>query len=852
MSSLPQQQYAHNIAQDSSRQHNGNVYIEQQNNYNHPDIPDVPNIAARDISLRDALAFPRMDFRSDTIATAYPNTCQWLFETPEYKRWLDPAMRRRHLGLLWIKGNPGAGKSTIMKCAVRHAGDPQRDHRVLSFFFNARGGALEKSTEGMYRALLHQVAKELPPLRDPIPPAKLRQFNKDGWPIELLKDLFRIAVRHFGRTEPFICYVDALDEGAEHDVRGMVQFFQELGKTASTESLQFMVCFASRHYPRISVRTCEELVLDRQKGHEDDITGYIRQNLNVMEPSLMEDMATEIREKSQGVFLWVVLVIDMLNTACDHGRNHRLRDQLHAVPIDLRALLDGIVTRSEQDKRLAATVQWVLFSPEPLDDEQIYFAVMTSIGELTDAQRAWDEGIVTEDTIKNFILDSAKGLIEVRHGRAQFIHESVREYFLQCGLQKLDPDVGEDVEAASDEKLASWCLAYLKNVPVDASLFVDEKPQQESKKLRQAIRKFPVLSYPFTNHAILGSLFHAEAASKGGCRQDTFLAEFPVEHWILLMWMWDAYYEERPSWKLHPLGATLLHLLTIGKQHCLLRNELERYALRPSHEREAYINADCTLGLSLEVAVEQSDEVTVQLLLNHGADPNGSSRQLKRVVRPGEGSALHQATWNEKDDIIQLLLQHGSGVNAEPTPYTAESVDAVRRGREEIDDVLLEQEADTNAENSFLLPVLRMAMRDGHKGIFKLLLEHGADANTQVEVNFSSWYNVSTFDLSIERDVDPKTSDHYLIPILSLAVAGKDPCDFTRLLLEHGADAYRPMRGFENALQLANYLGDESVVQILQVHLTKLSLRHRMEEPRSQGRWFSGAHVARRMRSMFN
>lgn len=100
MSDPAQQQYAHIIAQGSSRQHNGNVYIEQQNNYSHSDAPNNLNATSGDISLRDAFAFQRMDFRSASIATAYSNTCSWLFETPEYKRWLDATMRDEHHGLL--------------------------------------------------------------------------------------------------------------------------------------------------------------------------------------------------------------------------------------------------------------------------------------------------------------------------------------------------------------------------------------------------------------------------------------------------------------------------------------------------------------------------------------------------------------------------------------------------------------------------------------------------------------------------------------------------------------------------------------------------------------------------------
>lgn len=240
-------------------------------------------------------------------------------------------MQQKHHGLLWIKGKPGAGKSTIMKCAARHASGSDTDQRVLSSFFNARGEPLEKSTEGMYRAQLHQVASEFPASQ---PTTRLLEYREHGWPIELMKDLFRTVMHHLGRIVPLVCFVDALDEGTEDDIRDVVQSFQELGNTAHSEGIRFRVCFASRHYPRISVKNCEELVLDGQRGHQDDITEYVRHNLSIEEQQLTEHLASQIREKSLGVFLWVVLAAAMLNKGCDQGNFDRLEAQLHAVPAD--------------------------------------------------------------------------------------------------------------------------------------------------------------------------------------------------------------------------------------------------------------------------------------------------------------------------------------------------------------------------------------------------------------------------------------------------------------------------------------------------------------------------------------
>lgn len=56
-----------------------------------------------------SLAFPQMLDRRDNIEPLHINTCEWILELEEYKSW-----KSKPRGLLWIKGKPGAGKSTLM------------------------------------------------------------------------------------------------------------------------------------------------------------------------------------------------------------------------------------------------------------------------------------------------------------------------------------------------------------------------------------------------------------------------------------------------------------------------------------------------------------------------------------------------------------------------------------------------------------------------------------------------------------------------------------------------------------------------------------------------------------------
>lgn len=85
--------------------------------------------------LLGALRFERMDLRRETIEQAHAETCQWVFDTKQYLSWQDSTQRHLHHGFFWIKGKPGSGKSTMMKCILERQQSATPSRTVLSFLF---------------------------------------------------------------------------------------------------------------------------------------------------------------------------------------------------------------------------------------------------------------------------------------------------------------------------------------------------------------------------------------------------------------------------------------------------------------------------------------------------------------------------------------------------------------------------------------------------------------------------------------------------------------------------------------------------------------------------------------------
>ena len=65
-------------------------------------------------------------------------------------------------GLFWIKGNPGSGKSVLMKHAAKTTAVQKPGDLVVSHFVHGHGSELQRTCIGIYRALLNSLLGHFP------------------------------------------------------------------------------------------------------------------------------------------------------------------------------------------------------------------------------------------------------------------------------------------------------------------------------------------------------------------------------------------------------------------------------------------------------------------------------------------------------------------------------------------------------------------------------------------------------------------------------------------------------------------------------------------------------------------
>ncbi|KLO99736.1 Uncharacterized protein LW94_1220 [Fusarium fujikuroi] len=715
--------------------------------------PEQANLGNRRQQLMESLGFEQIDSRKTTIKTAYSKTCRWFLEHPDYLSWLDLEKRSQHHGFLWIRGKPGAGKSIIMKFIYKEMKKTNKPMKPLtiSFFFNARGALLEKSVSGMYRSLLLQLFEGFPDLKQVLDDPDLIPRNQITCPpLNILKDLFRSAISYLDKRA-LACFVDALDECDEQQVKDMVEFFEEVAEQCVEDNVRFQVCFSSRHYPYIDIKSGIRLTLEGQDGHNEDLKHYINKHLRIQDAALIDELKQMMLDKAAGVFLWVALVVDILNKENLRGRL-ALRKRLQEVPSELK---------------------------RPLKSEEYYHAIWSGLllKGLVDPEMPPINTSDASDCIKKCVISSSKGLAEITKAKnptVQFIHESVRDFLIKDkGLYQLWPELGTDWESQAHETLKLCCNAYVFHEAIGKA--IKEQKSTNTQTMKDGLLK----QFPFLEYASQFVLGHADAATHKATQQQ-FVNEFPVSNWVRIF----NCFEKRKV-RHYSEGADVIYILADRGHPELIRMRLEvnpkidggggRYrhsllaAMAKGHKdsviallglsSRVHNGIDITHGLKCKVdsvrkdhtpfswACDEGHVAIARFILQKGARvieadlariiKNGHSEIVKMLLEKGVNAAaadkdgrtpLLLASKNGHLEIATMLLDKGVDATVADNDGWTPLHEASQKGFSEIVKILLEKGANTATTNKDGSTPLLLALENGHLEIATMLLDKGVDA----------------------------------------------------------------------------------------------------------------------------
>lgn len=652
----------------------------------------------------------------------------------------------------------------------------------------------------------------------------------DGWTRNELQD-FLSDIVYSDETYSFYILVDALDEGEKQsDVREMINFLVDLSERAlePTSSLQLRVCLSSRHYPHISIKKGLSLVVEEQLEHDRDIEIYVRKKLigqarlSGSDDSAKEDLVAEVCRKSASIFLWVVLVVPMLDEVQDHpGLVRDMRKRLDEIPKDLNELFAEILKRSDRDiESCIALLQWMLFSMRPLEPDELFLATehsrffaypnWTPLNAMT---------VPSKDQLSIYITDCSRGLVELTSGQppvVQFIHETVRDYLSQPnGLASLLPTLQINLCGISHEVLKTSCIRYIATCVVPDKFERYQTEGYKDKSGLEGVKKNIRAEFPFIEYAVRHAFGHAEQAQMHGLSQADFLSHrmTPNGEWQGYEISWLNVFE-RFKVRKYTSKTKLLYFVAEQGLTSLVKQLLK---MSDSTNCADITNANCgRYGSALQAACAIGNEEIVGSLIANGANVN--------LVCGEHRHALLTAMYTKNFPVISILQRHGARLNQELLRKAL--FEMVVRGSVQGVSHLLELGANIDWVNSRKESPLRLAIERQRREVVDLLLLRGADFKTQLGLeNTKDWTKMlvkassngieQIVRLLITHGVDVNANNGYALRKAS----GGGHAGVVRLLIENGADVNADSGvkdGLEgSALYEASQYGHEKVVQLL-------------------------------------
>lgn len=460
---------------------------------------------------------------------------------------------------------------------------------------------------------------------------------------------------------------------------------------------------------------------------------------------------------------------------------------------------------STTDIRYAIPIlRWLTFSKRPLSVDEIAEIVAIDLGD----EAKFDRDEVLEDPLD--VLNICPSLViitteEKKRSSSQarqivaLAHFSVKEYLVSDRIRQGLAACYSMQSALCHDAIARSCLAYLLQFQGSHVLTKDNK------------KEFSLAEY--------AARYWASHASATDEQAETYIREA-----VLLLSNSDAYsnmigfyhpddfltiirFKHQKKLRMTPLYWTALSGLT----------RLSRLLL----DQGVDVNAqNCgVFGNALQAASNKGHHLTVELLLERGADVNAHGGLYHY--------ALHAAALKGRLSIVKLLIDHGADINARGNRiYESVLQIAAKEGHDLTIKLLLDKGADVNAPSSSQAlygNALEAASSGGHQSTVELLLDNGAEINMHSSRTFGTaiqkalqWRHQSVVELLQRRgaDFDVHGGEEYGNTLEAASFGGNEVV--VKQLIDKGVNIDAPAgRYYGNALQVASYRGYETMVKLL-------------------------------------
>jgi hypothetical protein len=362
---------------------------------------------------------------------------RWILENLDFQQWRYSQQSR----LLWIKGDPGKGKTMLLCGIINELKKSIAKSNLLSFFFCQATEPRINNATAVLRGLIYLLVDQQPHLISHV----RRKYDQAG------KTLFEDSSAWFALSEIFTSILqdpeldntflvaDALDECIE----GLPRLLDFIVRMSSASSRVKWV-ISSRNWPNIEqdLDTAMKKLRLSLELNEDSVSAAVTTYIQFKVDQLAErnryssntrDIVQRyLLQNAHGTFLWVALVCQELSKSSEW----RAQQKLMAFPPGLDSLCSRMMEQIEDSedaklcKRILAVVSAV-YRPLTL-------CKLESLVDMPDGVSGTFEAL-------SEIIGLCGSFLTLRERTISFVHQSAKDFLVTKAYSKIYPSEMECV-----------------------------------------------------------------------------------------------------------------------------------------------------------------------------------------------------------------------------------------------------------------------------------------------------------------------------------------------------------------------------------------------------------------------
>jgi len=465
--------------------------------------------------------------------TKLQGTCDWIWSEPTFMTWNVPLSLSGSDRLLCIYGTHGCGKSVLASSIVK--GLKGKQQQTLFFSFSGTDGK-RQTVDSFVRTILWQLLEE----------------TTDQQCSEIMNDLMLRGpsatpglLNAFEQTAKLMtgsvyCVIDGVDEcidECDDPTRGLVKHVLDLLNSLAN----FHVVLLGRPYALQAAIRATSLNIEMNSDLiKQDIKTFIYAKIesspNLRIPELQDFVFKALQEKSDGMFLWVKLMIDDLRkSATQFEVMERLRNLPRGLERAYRLLFLRLVEKLDNLELIRArkVLALTIASCRALRVDELRYAYALD----SRSSSTFEEHLFLQPD--QGILDVCGDLINIRGGLVQLIHTPVKEFLTRpegkwlCSDDRKIVCFRVDLEA-THRSLGCICVDYL-------GMNEYGFPLHDSDAFSVLGTQYPLLEYA-SRHAIPHLMRSGPPCSMITDKINDFLESGKFAHWVeylAMLWIDD-------------------------------------------------------------------------------------------------------------------------------------------------------------------------------------------------------------------------------------------------------------------------------------------------------------------------